>query len=63
MGACVALQVKGVVESFAAECAEVPLDITVTLHVSVQEPLEAKGLAADPAGESVGVVILKQMAF
>ena len=45
------LQVEGVVEPFAAEGAEVALAVAVTLHVAVEEPLEAEHLGADAALE------------
>ena len=35
----VALQVKGVIEALSAECAEIPLGVTVALHVPVQQSL------------------------
>ena len=51
VGAGVPLQVKGVVEAFAAEGAEVSLGVAVALHVAVEEPLEAEHLGADAALE------------
>lgn len=39
-----ALEVKGVVEAFAAEGAEVALDVAVTLHVTVEQPLQTEAL-------------------
>ena len=51
VSSCVALEVKGVVESLSAEGAQVPLDITVTLHVPVEEPLQTEDLGADPTLE------------
>ena len=35
MSACVALQIKGIVESLATKCAQVSLNIAVALHMSV----------------------------
>ena len=51
----VSLQVEGVVEAFPTEGAEIPLDVTVTLHVSVKKSLKGESLAADPAAELAGV--------
>jgi len=42
-------QIKCVVESFAAECAQVTLGVTVTFHVSVQQSLQGEDLGALPA--------------
>lgn len=47
MRAHVSLQVKGVVKAFAAEAAQVPLGLVVTLDVSVQHPLVVEGLLAN----------------
>jgi len=55
VGARVPFQVKSVVEPFATEGAEVALDVTVTLHVTVQESLEAEGLGAEVAGKAGAV--------
>jgi len=55
MRSCVPLQIEGVVESLAAECTEVALGVTVTLHVPVQQPLQSEPFAANSAGELVGV--------
>ena len=44
MCAGVALKVKGVIEAFATESAEVTLDIRVALHMAVKKSLEAKRL-------------------
>ena len=55
MGSRVPLQIKCVVESLAAECAEVPLGVAVALHVPVQQPLEAESFATDAARELGGV--------
>ena len=43
----VALQVKGVIEALSAECAEIPLDVAVTLEVPVQQTLKSEEFAAD----------------
>ena len=51
----VSLQVKGVIEAFPTEGAEIPLDVTVTLHVSVKKSLKGESFAADPAPELAGV--------
>lgn len=47
----VPLQVEGVVESFAAERAQVPLHVRVAFHVTVQQALESEMLGADAADE------------
>lgn len=44
VGARVALEVEGVIEAFAAEGAEVPLDVRVALHVAIEKPLQCKCL-------------------
>ena len=51
VGAGVPLQVKGVVEPFAAEGAEVSLGVAVALHVAVEETLEAEDLGTEAALE------------
>ena len=51
MGSRVSLQIKCVVETFATECAEVPLGVAVALHVPVQQPLEGERFAARPTRE------------
>lgn len=43
----VPLEVEGVVEAFAAEGAQVPLGVVVTLDVSVQHPLVLERLLAN----------------
>ena len=43
----VALQVKRVIEALSTEGAEVPLDVTVTLEMAVQETLQGEEFAAD----------------
>ena len=57
MCSCVSLQVESVVETFPTECAEISLDVAVTLHVSVEESLEREGFAADPAPELAGILV------
>ena len=44
-------QVESVVESFAAEGTQIALDVRVTLHVSVQQPLQGETLGAQAADE------------
>ena len=39
MCARVTLQIKGVVKSFATECAQITFAVTVTLHVTVEKAL------------------------
>jgi len=51
MGSRVPLQIKCVVETFATECAEVPLGVAVALHMPVQQPLEGERFAARPTRE------------
>lgn len=52
----VPLQVEGVVEALPAEGAQVPLDVRVALHVSVEEALQGEGLVADATAE-VGLAV------
>ena len=51
----VSLQIEGVVESFPTESAEISLGVTVTLHVSVEKPLQGETLPTHPAGKLAGV--------
>lgn len=51
MRAGVSLEVERVVESLAAERAEVALDVRVALHVPVEQPLQCEALGAQAAGE------------
>lgn len=51
MCAGVSFQVEGVVETFTTEGAQVALDVRMTLHVSVEKPLEGEGLGTEAAGE------------
>ena len=53
MSPCVALEVKGVIEAFAAEGAEITLDLTVALDMAVEQSLEREDLAAHGALELV----------
>lgn len=46
MRAYMSLEVKGVVEAFSAEAAEVSLCLTVTFEMSVQHSLVVEGLLA-----------------
>lgn len=43
----VPLQIEGVIEALAAEGAEVPLHVAVTLHVAVEQPLQREALGAE----------------
>lgn len=54
----VPLQIKRIVEPLAAERAEVPLDVGVTLHVPIQKALEGEGLIADATAKRRGAVIV-----
>lgn len=47
----VAFKVKGVIEAFATESAEVTLDIWVALHMAIEKSLEAERLWAHAAHE------------
>jgi len=60
MGSRVPLQIKCVVESLAAECAEVPLGVAVALHVPVQQALEAESFATRATRELAGVGLAPQ---
>lgn len=53
MRASVPLKVKGVVEAFPTEGAQVAFHVAVTLHMPVQEPLKTEALAAHLAGQPV----------
>lgn len=44
MRAGVSFQIEGVVESLPAEGAQIALDVRMTLHVSVEEPLKSETL-------------------
>ena len=44
----VTFQIKGVIETLPAECAQVPLGVAMTLHVAVQQPLQCESLGTDP---------------
>ena len=47
----VALQIKGVIEAFSTEGAEIPLGVAVALHVTVKQPLQGELLGARSALE------------
>ena len=49
MGSGMSFQIKGVIEAFATKGTEIPLGITVTLHVSVQKPLQTEDFRAQAA--------------
>ena len=55
MCSSVTFQVKSIIETFSAEGAEISFDVTVALHVPVEEPLEREGLATHATGELAGV--------
>lgn len=57
VGSRVSLQVKGVVESFAAERAQVSLHVRVTFHVTVQQSLKCEVFRADAADELAVLVL------
>lgn len=54
------LQVEGVIETLPTVGAEVPLDVVVTLHVTIQHTLVGEGLLADVAGEEVSTGAVPQ---
>ena len=39
---CMALQIKSIVETFAAKCTQISLNFRVTFCMSVQQPLQCK---------------------
>lgn len=49
MGPDMSFQIKGVVEAFSTEGAQVPLHLAVTLDVTVEHPLQAKAFATQLA--------------
>lgn len=55
VGSGVPLKVERVIESLAAERAQVALDVRVALHVPVKEPLQRERLLAYPAAELAGI--------
>lgn len=57
VGTCVSLQVEGIVESFAAERAQVPLHVRVTFHVTVQQTLKCEVFRADATHEFAALVL------
>lgn len=58
VGAGVALKVKGVIEAFAAESAQVTLDVRVALHMAVEESLQAERFRAHATHELAACVII-----
>ena len=54
MGPCMSLQIKSIVESLATECTEIPLGVTVALHVSVEQSLKTECFATHSAGKLAG---------
>lgn len=50
---CMPLEVERVVEALAAKCAEITLHVAVTLHVTIEKPLQIEIFAADAASEAV----------
>lgn len=51
VGSGMSLQVERVVETFAAERAQVSLDVAVAFHVSVQQTLQVESLGAQVTAE------------
>lgn len=60
VGSDMSLKVKGVIEALSTVCAEMPLDIIVTFHVSVQHALVGEGLLADVTGKKVPIWTVPQ---
>lgn len=60
VGSDMSLEVKGVIETLPTVSAEVPLDIIVTLHVSIQHTLVGEGLLADVTGKKVSIWTVPQ---
>lgn len=56
MGPDMPLQIKGVVESFPTEGAQVSLHLAVTLDVTVEHPLQAKAFATQLAAMHHSIV-------
>lgn len=38
----VSLQIERIIETFAAKCAQIPFDVRMAFHVSIQQPLQCK---------------------
>merc|ERR1719365_192973 len=51
MCSCVPLQIECIIEPLSTEGAEVSLCIAVTLHVSIQQPRQAKGFSTSATGK------------
>ena len=51
MCSCVPLQIKCIIEALSTEGAEIPLGVTVALHVTVKQPLQGELLGARSALE------------
>ena len=56
----VTLEVKSVIEALSTEGAEIPLDVTVTLEMAVEETLQGEEFAADSATKLGGVRLWPQ---
>lgn len=56
------LEIKRIIESLAAERAQISLDVAVAFHVTVEQPLEAETLRAEVASES-GLVVAARGGF
>ena len=57
MCSSVSLQIKGIIESFSAESAQVSLCIAVTLHVAIKESLQGEHLGTESTLELGGIYI------
>lgn len=53
----VPLQIERVVESLAAERAQIAFDVRMAFHVAIEQSLERKRFRADDAGEFVWIVV------
>lgn len=60
VGSDMSLEVKGVIETLPTVRAEMPFDVIVTLHVSVQHALVGEGLLADVTGKKVSIWTVPQ---
>lgn len=46
-------EIECIIEAFAAECAQISLDVRVAFNVAAEEALQREHLAANPANEPV----------
>lgn len=57
MCARMTLQIKRIVEAFAAERAQISLDVRVTFHMSVEQSLQCERFAANLTCELVRIIV------